>query len=167
MARNRQRNRSARRSQPGARPASPSPRDGSLTPAEEPIDESLESLPEVFGDVDDDGRGPSSVDPFGAGIGSGMGGRGGGGVVVAEDAFGSGGGEVPPEALERPGPRGNIFARGLLFFRNCWAELQRVQWPDRQQVAQATGVVLGFVVLTGVFLGVCDFFAGKLVNWIV
>jgi preprotein translocase SecE subunit len=164
MARNRQRNRSSRRSQAGARPASPSPRDGSLTPAQPPLDE---SLPEVFGDVDDDGRGASSVDPFGAGIGSGMGGGGGGGVVVAEDAFGSGGGEVPPEALERPGPRGNIFARGFLFFRNCWAELQRVQWPDRQQVAQATGVVLGFVVLTGVFLGVCDFFAGKLVNWIV
>jgi preprotein translocase SecE subunit len=163
MARNRQRNRSNRRSQAGARPASPSPRDGSLTPAEPPIDE---SLPEVFGDADDDGRGGISSDPFGAGIGSGMGG-GGGGVVVATDAFGSGGGEVPPEALERPGPQGNIVSRGLLFFRNCWAELQRVQWPDRQQVAQATGVVLGFVVLTGVFLGVCDFFAGKLVNWIV
>ena len=48
-----------------------------------------------------------------------------------------------------------------------WAELRRVQWPDRQQVAQATGVVLGFVVLTGVFLGVADFVAGKLINWIV
>ena len=51
--------------------------------------------------------------------------------------------------------------------RASWAELQRVQWPDRQQVAQATGVVLGFVVLTGVFLGVADFVAGKLINAII
>ena len=42
-----------------------------------------------------------------------------------------------------------------------------MQWPDRQQVAQATGVVLGFVVVTGVFLGVADFVAGKLVNAIL
>ena len=48
-----------------------------------------------------------------------------------------------------------------------WAELRRVQWPDRQQVAQATGVVLGFVILTGVFLGVADFVAGKLINAII
>ena len=48
-----------------------------------------------------------------------------------------------------------------------WAELRRVQWPDRQQVAQATGVGLGFVALTGVFLGVADFVAGKLINAIL
>jgi preprotein translocase SecE subunit len=53
------------------------------------------------------------------------------------------------------------------WLQSSWAELQRVQWPDRQQVAQATGVVLGFVVLTGVFLGVADYVAGKLINWIV
>ena len=53
------------------------------------------------------------------------------------------------------------------FLRASWAELQRVQWPDRQQVAQATGVVLGFVVLTGVFLGVADYVAGKIINAII
>ena len=48
-----------------------------------------------------------------------------------------------------------------------WAELRRVQWPDRQQVAQATGVVLGFVLLVAVFLGVADYVAGKLINAIL
>jgi preprotein translocase SecE subunit len=162
MARNRQRNRSNRRPQAGTRPAAPATGDAAPTPAQPPIEE---SLPVVFEDADDDGRGEIGPDPFGIGGGGGVG--GGGGITTAEDAFGRGGGGVPPEALERPGPRGNIFARAILGLRNCWAELQRVQWPDRQQVAQATGVVLGFVVLTGVFLGVCDFFAGKLVNWIV
>ena len=70
-------------------------------------------------------------------------------------------------APARPRRRANLLARTIGFLEGSWAELRRVQWPDRPQVVQATGVVLGFVVLTGVFLGVCDFFAGKLVNWIV
>ena len=61
----------------------------------------------------------------------------------------------------------NIFTRTVGFIEGCWAELRRVQWPDRQQVVQATGVVLGFVVITGVFLGVADFVAGKIVNAII
>src|SRR4051794_24113448 len=40
-----------------------------------------------------------------------------------------------------PKPRGN---RVLNFLRASWAELQRVQWPDRRQVVQATAVVIGF-----------------------
>ena len=71
-------------------------------------------------------------------------------------------------ARERPSPARRLpVVRTIGFLEGSWAELRRVQWPDRQQVVQATGVVLGFVVLTGVFLGVCDFVAGKLVNWIV
>jgi preprotein translocase subunit SecE len=57
--------------------------------------------------------------------------------------------------------------RVIGFLRASWAELQRVQWPDRQQVAQATGVVLGFVVITGVFLGIADYVAGKIINAII
>ena len=53
------------------------------------------------------------------------------------------------------------------FLRASWAELQRVQWPDRRQVGQATAVVLGFVVIAGAFLGVADFFAEKLVERII
>ena len=43
----------------------------------------------------------------------------------------------------RPLRNGN---RAIGFLRASWAELQRVQWPDRRQVFQATAVVLGFVV---------------------
>ena len=48
-----------------------------------------------------------------------------------------------------------------------WAELQRVQWPDRRQVGQATAVVLGFVVVAGAFLGFADFLADQLVDLII
>jgi preprotein translocase subunit SecE len=59
---------------------------------------------------------------------------------------------------------GNRFAN---FLRACWAELQRVQWPDRRQVAQATAVVLVFVLIAGGYLGLLDAIFSRLVNAIL
>jgi preprotein translocase subunit SecE len=72
--------------------------------------------------------------------------------------------EVPAHAPARRARSGN---RLLTFLQGSWRELQRVQWPDRRQVAQATGVVIGFVIVAGVFLGVADYVAGKVVSLIV
>jgi preprotein translocase subunit SecE len=57
--------------------------------------------------------------------------------------------------------------RVVAFLKACWAELQRVQWPDRKQVGQATAVVLGFVVIAGAFLGLADVVAQRIVNFIL
>ena len=57
--------------------------------------------------------------------------------------------------------------RFVAFLRASWAELQRVQWPDRRQVGQATAVVLGFVVIAGLYLGVADAAAQWLVDRII
>jgi preprotein translocase subunit SecE len=64
-----------------------------------------------------------------------------------------------------PAPRGP--ARLVHFLQGSWRELQRVQWPDRRQVMQATGVVIGFVIVAGVFLGAADWVAQRLVNLIL
>jgi preprotein translocase subunit SecE len=53
------------------------------------------------------------------------------------------------------------------FLRASWAELQRVQWPDRRQVGQATAVVIGFVIVAGAYLGLADTLAQKLVDFIL
>ena len=53
------------------------------------------------------------------------------------------------------------------FVRASWAELQRVQWPDRRQVGQATAVVLGFVVVAGAYLGLADAVAQRFVDLIL
>ena len=58
-------------------------------------------------------------------------------------------------------------ARFIAFLKASWAELQRVQWPDRHQVAQATAVVLGFVVVAGLYLGLADRVAQELVDLIL
>jgi len=57
--------------------------------------------------------------------------------------------------------------RVINFFRACVAELQRVQWPDRRQTAQATAVVLGFVLVAGAFLGAADRVAQEIIDLII
>jgi preprotein translocase SecE subunit len=84
-------------------------------------------------------------------------------VSPAAAAFGD-----PDLAPERPLRSQPASGNRLLgFVRGCWAELQRVQWPDRRQVAQATGVVLGFVVVASLFLGLADEISQKIVNAIL
>ena len=71
---------------------------------------------------------------------------------------------VPADERGGPRPGGN---RVLNFLRASWAELQRVQWPDRRQVTQATAVVIGFVAIAGAYLGAADWAAQKVVNFII
>jgi preprotein translocase subunit SecE len=70
-------------------------------------------------------------------------------------------------AAEAAAPRRSLFSRAIAFLQASWAELQRVQWPDRRQVAQATAVVLGFVAVAGIYLGAADWLAQKVVNFIL
>jgi preprotein translocase subunit SecE len=91
-----------------------------------------------------------------SGDGAGAGGHGGG----SGGSGGSGGDHLPGAPLRG----GN---RVLAFFRASWAELQRVQWPDRRQVTQATAVVLGFVAIAGAYLGLADYVAKELVEFIL
>ena len=53
------------------------------------------------------------------------------------------------------------------FLKASWAELQRVRWPDRTQVAQGTGVVIVFVLIAGAFLGGVDALASRLVDLVI
>jgi preprotein translocase subunit SecE len=82
------------------------------------------------------------------------GGGGGGGGHGGE-------GERPSGAPLRGGNR------AIGFLRASWAELQRVQWPDRRQVTQATAVVLGFVAIAGAYLGLADYVAKEIVEFIL
>lgn len=57
--------------------------------------------------------------------------------------------------------------RFIGFLRSSWAELRRVQWPDRRQITTLTGVVIGFVIIAGAYLGVIDVVAKRLVDVII
>ena len=91
-----------------------------------------------------------------AGMGGGGLGSGGGGRVAAA--------ERPERPSGAPLRGGN---RAIGFLRASWAELQRVQWPDRRQVFQATAVVIGFVAIAGAYLGIADYVAKEIVEIIL
>ena len=103
----------------------------------------------------------------------GAGGRGGrrrrgGGYDGGGSAGASGGGELAaPGATAVAERHPSVLARLIGFLQGSWRELQRVQWPDRRQVFQATGVVIGFVIVAAVFLGVADWVSGKLVTFVL
>jgi preprotein translocase subunit SecE len=80
------------------------------------------------------------------------------------------------EADLSPGPRGRRGdgegeagqgSRLVQFLRSVIAELRRVQWPDRQALTTLTGVVLGFVVIAGAYLGLLDAVFQRLVDAII
>jgi preprotein translocase SecE subunit len=57
--------------------------------------------------------------------------------------------------------------RVLGFLAASWAELQRVQWPDRSQLTSLTGITLMFVLIVGGYLGLLDAIFSKLVSAIL
>ena len=72
------------------------------------------------------------------------------------------GGDTAPAGEERRG-LGKVWH----FFQNVWAELQRVQWPNRQDVTKLTAVVLGFVLIAGGYLGLLDAIFSRVIDEII
>ncbi len=104
-----------------------------------------------------------------AGAGGGPPAEGNGSALAA--AAGDGGQGVttaPVRAPARPTrEQQSLPRRAIAFLRASWAELQRVQWPNRAQTTQATAVVLGFVAVAGIYFGVADYVAKEIVEAIL
>ena len=91
--------------------------------------------------------------------------------VDDEQAASTGAGEAGYEVRGRRG-REDAEAhkdrpRVVQFLIAVWAELQRVQWPNRQALVTLTGVVLGFVLIAGGYLGLLDAIFSELIQAIL
>ncbi|CAA9490051.1 MAG: hypothetical protein AVDCRST_MAG17-723 [uncultured Solirubrobacterales bacterium] len=75
---------------------------------------------------------------------------------------GSAAGEGPEEDQRADGRN-----RVIAFLIASWGELQRVQWPTRQQTTTLTGIVLGFVVIMGAYLGALDAIFSRLIQLLI
>jgi preprotein translocase subunit SecE len=118
--------------------------------------------------VEAEGNGEAPLDGSSAGlvpVGGGHGGRRGGRDESVLDELPEP--AAPEGATPATKPSQSLPRRAIAFLRASWAELQRVQWPDRRQVSQATAVVLGFVAVAGLYLGAADWAAQKIVNFIL
>ena len=49
------------------------------------------------------------------------------------------------------------------FVEECWVELQKVTWPDQEQLRSATVVVLVFTVAVSAIIWLMD----KSVSWVI
>lgn len=141
-------------------------RGGADNPGPEPTEPHRENIP---GELD---HASSAVEGFEAGLVSGADGEE---SDISEDeldrqaqeAVGGGAAVRATAKGAAPGQATQGGFRLFAFFRASWAELQRVQWPDRRQVAQATAVVLGFVVIAGAYLGLADAVAQEFIDFIL
>ena len=136
----------------GSSDGDPQPADGELPDGEQPVDPLHRD--NVPGELD---NASGEVDEFEAATRT-------GGLEGDEDPAGT---PVPATAVPGAATTGSSGPRFINFLRACWAELQRVQWPDRAQVGQGTAVTLGFVVVAGLYLGVADEAAQRLVDLIL
>jgi preprotein translocase SecE subunit len=140
----------------------PAEADRAAADAEHLSEHEIEDEAEAEGDLTED-----EIQEIAGATGSGggrAGGGGRGGALSPPGGGGSGGGATPEQASGAPVRGGN---RAIGFLRASWAELQRVQWPDRRQVFQATAVVLGFVAIAGAYLGLADYVAKEIVEIIL
>ena len=84
-----------------------------------------------------------------------------------DGAESDGAGAVARTGAHAPAHKAGIFTRLGHFLQGSWRELQRVQWPDRRQVIQATSVVIGFVIVAGLYLGLADWVSEKIMKFIL
>jgi preprotein translocase subunit SecE len=61
-----------------------------------------------------------------------------------------------PAAEEAPRHDARSPIPGLRFLQECWAELQKVEWPGQQQLIAGTTVVLVACIIVGFFLYIND-----------
>jgi preprotein translocase SecE subunit len=67
----------------------------------------------------------------------------------------------PAEVTERQ--RGAVVG----FLVSCWAELKKVQWPDRETLIQASAVTVLFVAVMAAYLGALDAVFNEIVQLII
>jgi preprotein translocase subunit SecE len=87
--------------------------------------------------------------------------------AIAAGGAGEAGYEVRGRRGREAGETHKDRPRVVQFLVAVWAELQRVQWPNRQAVVTLTGVVLGFVLVAGGYLGLLDAIFSELIKTIL
>ncbi len=53
------------------------------------------------------------------------------------------------------------------FVEECWEELQKVTWPDYEQLKNATMVVIAFVIAISAIIWTMDFASRNVINFIM
>jgi len=85
----------------------------------------------------------------------------------SEDRYGRPDEDRPPAPGEPAGAEREGRGRVVSFLVAVVAELKRVQWPNRATLTSLTGIVLGFVLIAGGYLGLLDLIFSRLIQAIL
>lgn len=55
----------------------------------------------------------------------------------------------------------------VIFLKEVRAELEKVNWPSRQEAIRLTAIVVGVSVAVGIFIGSLDYIFVKLMEFIL
>lgn len=53
------------------------------------------------------------------------------------------------------------------FFKQSFAELKKVSWPDPEEVKDSTAIVLAAIVVVALFLGVVDKLISEVIRMVI
>ncbi|MGB9607951.1 MAG: preprotein translocase subunit SecE [bacterium] len=67
------------------------------------------------------------------------------------------------QSRKKPG----LIRRLSNFFREVRAELKKVIWPSREEVAKYTAVVLFMIAVLGAFIALVDQLVARLTKWLL
>ncbi len=59
-----------------------------------------------------------------------------------------------------------IAAKSKNYFRSCYEELKKVNWPSKDEVLNMSQIVIVFIIIAAIFLGVTDVVSFKFVSWV-
>ncbi len=68
---------------------------------------------------------------------------------------------------ELAGPLAGMLGKTQKFVEEVQVEMRRVTWPDREQLRNATGVILVFVLILAIIIGVMDTIFSGLIRLII
>ncbi len=60
-------------------------------------------------------------------------------------------------------PKRSFFKEAAKFFQSTWAELKKVHWPNRSEIAVYTAVVIGSVVVVALLIWAVD----SILSWLL
>lgn len=58
--------------------------------------------------------------------------------------------------VARPNPTASVVSRAIGFLTSVRAEMQKVNWPTRDELIKATRMVVGLSIVLGIIIGLLD-----------
>lgn len=60
-----------------------------------------------------------------------------------------------------------MFKKAVNFLKESWEELKKVTWPTKDESINTSIIVIGFIIVTALFLSFVDYGVNAFIMWLV